>query len=241
MSSKPIDKIKALLAAFGLGESSKKSGEEAELVKEYGEKDFLSDLELSSKAYLVIVAASAVLVAGAIVLAVLWNVFYGLLLAIIAVLLYIAATGRMLYARLGFSYDSIPGALRITGVYGKHRNQIFIPRRLLWLDVAEIGEKAFCHASSSKIRAVYLPSSLKTIGKDIFEGCEALSLICFEGSEEEWNAIEKETSFEGIEMLFGQTVNYPVKQKKVKKDKAAKKNNTKKEAEENCADGGEEK
>ena len=211
--------------------TKKKSVDESAEVetREYSEQEFLSDLKWTGKAYLLLVIAAAALVAAAIALAVLWKVSYGLLLAIIIVLGYISLSGNILYSRLGFSYDSTHGALRIKDVYGKNRDQVFLPRRLFWLDVCEIGDRAFCHASSAKITTVYLPSTLKTIGENVFEGCESLCRICFEGSEEEWESIEKKTSLEGIEILFSQEIAYPVKQKKQKKAKKDKKNKVKKE------------
>ena len=211
--------------------TKKKSVDESAEVetREYSEQEFLSDLKWTGKAYLLLVIAAAALVAAAIALAVLWKVSYGLLLAIIIVLGYISLSGNILYSRLGFSYDSTQGALRIKDVYGKNRDQVFLPRRLFWLDVSEIGDRAFCHSSSAKITTVYLPSTLKTIGENVFEGCESLCRICFEGSEEEWESIEKKTSLEGIEILFLQEIAYPVKQKKQKKAKKDKKNKDKKE------------
>ena len=205
-------------------------GESAEIeIREYSEQEFLSDLKWTGKAYLLLVIAAAALVAAAIALAVLWKVSYGLLLAIIIVLVYTVAASNILYSRLGFSYDSTQGELRIKDVYGKNRDQVFLPRRLFWLDVWEIGDRAFCHSSSTKITTVYLPSTLKTIGENVFEGCESLCRICFEGNEAEWESIEKKTSLEGIEILFSQEIAYPVKQKKQKKAKKDKKNKDKKE------------
>ena len=201
-------------------------GESAEIeIREYSEHDFLSDLEWTNKEYFQLVIGVAVLAAAAIALA----VFYGLLFAIIVALVYTVAASNILYSRLGFSYDSLPGALRIKDVYGKNRDQVFLPRRLFWLDVSEIGDRAFCHSSSAKITTVYLPSTLKTIGENVFEGCESLCRICFEGTKEEWESIEKKTSLEGIEILFSQEIAYPVKQKKQKKAKKDKKNKGKKE------------
>ena len=211
--------------------TKKKSvGESAEIeIREYSEQDFLSDLKWTNKEYFQLVIGVAVLAAAAIALAVLWKVFYGLLFAIIVALVYTVAASNILYSRLGFSYDSLPGALRIKDVYGKNRDQVFVPRRLFWLDVSEIGDRAFCHSSSTKITTVYLPSTLKTIGENVFEGCESLCRICFEGSEAEWESIEKKTSLEGIEILFSQEIAYPVKPKKQKKAKKDKKNKDKKE------------
>lgn len=206
-------------------------GENKEIAAiEYGESEFLSDLEWTGKAYLAIVIVAAVLVAAAIAVAVIVKVSYGLILGIIAVVAYVSATGRVLYSRLGLSHDSIPGALRITGVYGKNRETVFVPRRLLGVDVTEIGDKAFCHTSSAKLKTVYLPGTLKTIGENVFEGCEALERICFEGNAEEWERIEIKSSLEGIEISFGEGVTYPEKPKKLKKGKKKSKKESKKES-----------
>lgn len=229
MAAGLFEKLKARLGK----EKSKSEATEAaeEVAKEYSEQDFLSDLKWTDKAYLVTVIVAAVLVAAAIAVAVIWQVFYGLMLAIMVVIAYIGATGKILYSRLGFSYDSLPGALKIKDVYGKDREQVFVPRRLFWLDVSEIGDKAFCHRSSAKLTTVYLPRTLKTIGENAFEGCDSLCRICFEGSEREWERIEKNTSFEGIEILFGQEIAYPEKPKKPKKQKKEKKKKERQEGE----------
>ena len=199
--------------------------DEQDLVREYTEQKFLFDLSLTFWAYLVTVVICFVGAAGAIATAVFSKVSYGVMLAVATAVFYASVVGQILYMRLGFSYVSLSGALRITEVYGKRRDRIFIPRRLLWLEVTEIGEKAFCHASSAKIRTVHLPRTLKKIGKNAFDGCQSLSLICFEGSEQEWNAIEKDISLEKIEIAFGVSEGYPTKQKKNKdkKDKSKKK------------------
>ena len=52
---------------------------------------------------------------------------------------------------------------------------------------------------------------LKKDGKNVFLGCENISRICFEGSREEWEAIECETDLSGIEVEFDSMVSYPEK------------------------------
>lgn len=180
--------------------------------REYSAEQFLSDLCWTFWAYLVTVVVCTGAAAGAIVIAILFKVSYGVMLAVATVIVYISAVGQILYIKLGFSYLSLSGELRITEVYGRKRNSVYIPRRLLWLEVTEIRERAFCHSSSAKVQTVYLPKTLKKIGRNAFEGCESLERICFEGSESEWNAVEGAELVCGVEIVFGESSGYPAQQ-----------------------------
>ena len=189
---------------------------------EYTEEKFLKDLLWTSRAYLIIVIVSALIAAAGIAVAVIVKVSYGLAIAIAAVLAYALATEYVLQSKIGVSYTSGSGELIITECYGKKRDQVWIPRRLLWLNVTEIRDEAFDHKSSVYIKTVHLPATLKRIGKDAFKSCEALERICFEGSEAQWAQIECESALDGIELCFGDALGYPardVSNKKSRKDK----------------------
>ncbi len=163
---------------------------------------YRKDLKAVSDFYLFTLIICGAIVVGGILLAVGSSVFVGLLVCISAILIYIALTSNLLYKFLGISYKSSTGQLTVTNLYGKGREEIWIPSRLIMLDVTEIGDNAFNHKSSATIVSVYLPSSLKVIGENVFEGCEALSSIYFEGSEAEWEAIEKHTDLSALDIIF---------------------------------------
>lgn len=211
--------------------------ETAKEIKEYTEQEFLSDLKRMNEQYRTTVILVGAFILCATVTAVAWKVSYGLMIALIGVIMYIAAVGQLLYRRLGLSYVSLAGSLRISEIYGKDRDSIYIPKRLLWLEVSELGERASVHASSAGVRTLYLPATLRSIREGALDGFSSLSLICFEGSEEEWSAIEGAYVPEGVEIVFGKGVTYPEKPKKEKKQKAKDRNKNK----QSVADAAEEK
>ena len=186
---------------------------------EYTEEKFLKDLLWTSRAYLIIVIASAIIAAAGIAVAVIVKVSYGLAIAIAAVLAYALATEYVLQGKLGVSYTSGSGELIITECFGKKRDQIWIPRRLLWLGVTEIKDEAFDHKSSAYIKTVHLPATLKKIGKDAFKSCDALEKICFEGSEAQWAQVICESALDGIELCFGDTSGYPARDESARSER----------------------
>lgn len=192
-------------------EKEEKEVKEIKEIKKYTEQDFLCDLEWTGKAYIVCIVLSALLAVASVAVAVHLKVIFGLIGAIASVLVYMGLVGHILYSRLGFSYTSTTGALKITEIYGKGRDEIWIPRKLLLLDVREIGDEACDHASSSELRFIHLPSTLRSIGKDAFLKCEKLECICYEGSPEEWDAIEKGAELDGVKVIFFDKVQYPEK------------------------------
>lgn len=199
------------------GEIEKKAEERSQ-----AEQDFLDALKSTNDSYLVTVIICAAIVALGIALAVLWNTFAGLGLAIVAVLLYMLITKKILDKNLGISYRSTSGELSVVSYRARGKEEIFVPHRLLWLDVTEIDSHAFKHESASNLRTVHLPSTIKSIGENAFEDCGALELICFEGSPEKWDKIEKSDELADIEIRFFDTATYtlPRKPKKEKKKQA---------------------
>lgn len=166
------------------------------------EEKYRKDLKTVSDFYLFTLIICGAVVVGGILLAVGSSVFVGLLVCISAILIYIAITSNLLYKFLGISYRSSTGQLTVTNLYGNGREEIWIPRRLIMLDVTEIGDNAFNHKSSASIVAVHLPSTLKVIGEKAFDGCDALTSIYFEGSTTEWEAIEKHTDLSSLNVIF---------------------------------------
>ena len=183
--------------------TEQESSEQTEAKKhELALQNYRGSLKSVNDSYLFIVILSVAVIALGLVCAVVSKVFIGLLIAILGVLFYTAMTSNVLYRRLGISYRSTSGALTVTQLYGQKREEIWIPERLLWINVTEIGDKAFNHASSGDIKAVHLPSTLKVIGENIFEGCPALRTVYFDGSEEEWGRIESATDFSAYVIVF---------------------------------------
>ena len=182
---------------------------------------FLCSLKTANDFYLYTVIISGAIAAAGLIYAVLSSVFFGLVIAILGVLIYTASTSNILYKKLGISYRSTSGALTVTQLYGQSRHNVWIPERLLWLSVTEIGDRAFDHASSASIQTVYLPATVKVIGEDIFKGCTQLETICFEGTREQWAQVESSTDFSGYQLIFANEAD----QKEVQSDADATEDN----------------
>lgn len=175
------------------------------------EQKFLATYKNVNDSYLYTLILSGAIMLGAIVIAVTYLTFLGLAAGIVGALVYMGLTSNLLYSKLGISYRGSNGKMTVTQLYGKNRETVYVPPRLIMLEVTEIDDCAFDHKSSSAITTVYLPATLTRIGKDIFKGCPALCRVHFAGSEEQWEAIEKQTCFDGIELVFSSGIAYPEK------------------------------
>ena len=120
----------------------------------------------------------------------------------------------------GMEFKAYHGCLTVTGLYGKNREVVYIPDKLIMLTVTEIGNRAFTHESSKSIREIYIPKSILRIGTSAFAKLPALTDLYYEGSEEEWEAIEKHTELSGCTVVFNAA--FPRLPKKVKKQKQSK-------------------
>ena len=182
---------------------------------------FLNDLKAVNSAYVYVLVISGILIGGAIAVAVLLNVFAGLAIGIAAVLLYMLLTKNLLEKNLGISYTSTPGALTITAIKPKEREEIFVPSSVIRITVTELGTKAFSHSASSCIRTVHIPTSIKIIGADVFEGCSSLKTIYFQGSESDLEEIECESDLSKYEIIFNDPSQFDTKSKKETTDNTA--------------------
>ena len=160
--------------------------------------------------------------AAAIALAVLWNVLVGVSIAVLGAVIYFVYASDEAYKKLGVRYVSGVGGITITKCRAVYGDTLIIPPSLIGLDTLSIGDRALCVSDKNKdLRIIYLPATLKTVGEDIFEGCDALEEICFEGSREEWKKIDSRTDFTSYEITF--CAEYPKLPKKEKKSRKKKK------------------
>ena len=65
--------------------------------------------------------------------------------------------------------------------------------------VKEIRGKAFGYCNS--LTSVVIPKSITKIGEAVFANCKLLSYITFEGTVEEWKAIEKSENWFGVDTI----------------------------------------
>ena len=166
------------------------------------EEKFLSSLKTVRKGYTWALIISAAMALSAIICAVHFDTLFGLLLLILAVVTYLAIVINLLYSKLGIAYRSFHGGMTVTALYGKDREVVYIPDKLLMLTVTEIGTRAFTHESSKKIREIHLPKTLLRIGTSAFARLPALTDVYYEGTEEEWKKISRLAPLENVTIHF---------------------------------------
>lgn len=170
-----------------------------------GEREiYIKHLENVKNGYIFTLILSSVILAGAICCAVIFNVIFGLLLLLIAILAYIALTKNLLYKNLGIAYRAYHGCLTVTELYGRNREVVYIPDEIIMLTVTEIGTKAFTHESSKSIREIHIPKSIIRIGTSAFAKLPALTDLYYEGSEEEWKELSRLAPLENVNLHFNE-------------------------------------
>ena len=187
------------------------------------QKEFIRALEKVNSSYLTIVIVCACIAACGIAIALLLYLWLGVAVAFSSALVYMLWVKLTLRRELGISYESVSGALTVTKLAANGREEIFIPSRLLWINVTRIEDKAFSSEGASSVKSVHLPATLTEIGENVFEGADALERVYFEGTQEDWEKIDCATDFSGVELIFCDGSQYDVeKQPKSKKEKKAK-------------------
>ena len=173
-------------------------------------------LEFSSY-YTGILCMVAAIVFAAIALAVLYNVLVGVAIALFGVVLYSVMVSDNMSKTVGVRYTSIAGGIRLTLCRARYGDVMWVPSSLIGFDVIAIGDRAFSSPKNAELKRVFLPSTLKEIGVDIFAGCEALEVIYYQGSEEEWKKITTLTDTSAYKLVFDAKYPAPMKKKKVGK------------------------
>ena len=169
--------------------------------------------------YIKIVAASGAVVAASIPIALYLDLLIGIALAIFGAVFYMKFASNEMYNTLGLDYKTYTEGISITTCRARYGDVVWIPQGLAFFEVTRIEDRAFCTKHNAELRCVFLPRSLRSIGKDVFEGCNALEDIFFEGTEEEWKNVVNETDFSAFRLTFD--AKYPpiTKNKKKKKPK----------------------
>ena len=164
--------------------------------------------------YLCIVLVSFAGFMGAIWVAIYYSLLWGALVGAISFFIYYVLTANELIDKLGISYKTSAGSLEVNACRMRYGDVFFVPSRLLWYDVERIGDGAFSSPKNAALREIYIPKTIKSIGKDVFSLCDSLEALRFEGSEEEWQAIENESELCGVEVTFDAV--YPISVQKKK-------------------------
>ena len=185
-------------------------------------KEYAKRMLNFSEFYIGFILTVGLIMAFAVVMAVLYSVAVGVALAAFGVLLYTTLLSDNMSKMLGFKYVSLAGGIRLTMCRARYGEVMWVPDRLMGFDVIAIGDGAFKSPRNVGLKKVFLPKTLTAIGKDVFEGCEALEDIYYQGSEEEFAKISCETELSAYRIIFD--AKYPpVAKKKKKPAKAAQK------------------
>ena len=185
-------------------------------------KEYAKRMSEFSEKFLMTLLATAVAMVMGIALSIYSHFLIGLAAAALGVIIYIKFVSSDMYSLLGIEYKTYEKGMKLTKCRARYGDVFWVPARLMFFDVVKIENKAFCNDHNAELRCVFLPKSLQAIGKDVFEGCDALEDIFFEGSREEWEKIEKLTDLSSLRITFD--AKYPAIKKKSKKKKSKKKN-----------------
>lgn len=149
--------------------------------------------------YLFLVVGCGVLCAAAILIAVYYKVSVGVLAAVLTALIYRYFLGDELKKQLGLTACRVSDGLAVRVVRrNADTEELRLPARLLWLDVTEL--TGIEDGQGEGVTALYLPATLKRIAEDALANCPSLQTLYFDGTPEEWDAVQK-PELSGIEMI----------------------------------------
>ena len=185
-------------------------------------KEYAKRMLNFNEKYIMTLCAAGVAIAAGLALIMYYKFIAGAAVAALGVIIYTKFVDLDLYNQLGFEYKTYTEGLKLTLCRARYGDVLWIPSKLFYFDVTRIEDKAFSNKYNEELRCVFLPKSLRSIGKDVFDDCPALTDIFFEGSEAEWERIEKETDLSSFSITFD--AKYPpVKKNNKAKAKAKKK------------------
>ena len=165
-------------------------------------EEYIKRMKAFSRFYVLMLIFVGALITGAIVAAVLYDVLVGVSVAFFGVIFYAVQVPEKMSKELGVRYVSLAGGIRMTKCRARYGERLLIPESLMWFDVIEIGDAAFASEKNRELREVFLPSTLKVIGRDVFSGCDALEVIYYGGSEEAFGRVYSETDLSGVKIVF---------------------------------------
>lgn len=199
-------------------EKSQKSKAGTRTLKSPG-KEYTSRILTFEFFYSQVLIGVSVVIVAAIVVALLLSVLIGAIIAVAAVIFYRYAIDLKLKKLLGLGYKLCAGGLSISSYSTVWEDAVWIPSRLMWQDIISIEADAFIRSKKHALNRVFLPRTLTSISPDAFGGCKTLKEINFEGTKEEWQAIEGTDALEGYSLNFN--VKYPpIHEKEKNKAKA---------------------
>ena len=177
--------------------------------------NYLKRLKRFEDFYLALVVICISLCLGATVVAILLSLPVGILIAIAAAILYAFLSTYRAYSLLGLRFKNIRGTIHVTKLDCISEGSAYVPERLIWADVTHIEDGALASEKNTELSSVYMPRGIEYIGKDIFGENASHVTVFFEGSEKEWDNIEKQTDFSAVTLTCSAA--FPRLEKKTKK------------------------
>ena len=145
--------------------------------------------------YLWLIISVGALSAAAILTAVYFEVYVGIIIGICAAVSYTATLGYELRTSLGFKYTRISGGIALSAVEPKRDAESssaerHIPSRLMWLDVVALTPPEKNAPADTLAETVYIPVSVKKIEQGALSAMPSLCRIVYLGSYDEWCEID---------------------------------------------------
>ena len=166
---------------------------------------FAKKLQKFKSFYLQLVVLCAIVAAATIAVAVIADVIVGICVAITLAIIYVYFSRDELRRSLGIACFVSDASLKVTAIRALRSistSEAFIPARLMWYDVTEIGSGALVSKRNAELEKLYVPKTVTLIEKGAFDGCETLNTVIFEHSEDEFKKITVEEDLSRFELVF---------------------------------------
>ncbi len=154
------------------------------------------------KYYLTLVLLSAAAVMCGIAVAIFLNLLVGASTVLLAAFAYVYFVGDEARKQLGIRYANIGGHIVIKSLACVYGDCLAVPAKFIYADVRVLDDGALDTEKNQVLTRLYLPRTLRRIGKNILGDTPHPITVCFEGTREEWSAIDTQTDFCGCEILF---------------------------------------
>ena len=174
--------------------------------------EFEQRMKKFNRFYLWLIIGLSALSVAAIVTAVYYNAFVGILLGICVLLAYNFTLRDELRRSLGVSYKRVEGGISLTPIAQKSKKEAEIiekvlPSRLMWLDVVAISAPEKDAVTDTRTEIIFIPSSVTAVDENAFEQMSALRRIVYDGSSEAWQGIFGGVLSDAVELVFSNESN----------------------------------
>ncbi len=174
---------------------------------------FLAGYKSYGDYYLLLICLVGACICAAVGIALFFNVLLGLGVGVLCAVVWTVCTSDERKKQLGIVSSHVAGKVHIKSATAAYGEELFIPERLEYARVTAICDCAFSNECNCVLKAVYIPSSITYIGKDIFGERQDLPEIHFDGTRTEWKKIECHTDLSAATLVFSNSHPLPKRQK----------------------------